>query len=93
MEETVGRCCTWESLTSCRNREMCGVTFPSPPLRPLQEYTNTKAMESTLKSLKYSLKKSFRKQSTVSDISTAVSSMPPPHYAKRFLDFMKQIFQ
>ena len=59
----------------------------------LQEYTNTKAMESTLKSLKYSLKKSFRKQSTVSDISTAVSSMPPPHYAKRFLDFMKQIFQ
>lgn len=39
---------------------MCDVTFPSPPLRPLQEYTNTKAMESTLKSLKYSLKKSFR---------------------------------
>ncbi|CAK9057670.1 unnamed protein product [Durusdinium trenchii] len=47
----------------------------------LQEYSNTKAMESTLKSLKYSLKKNFRKQSTLSDLSTAVSSMPPPDYA------------
>lgn len=59
----------------------------------LQEYTNTKAMESRLKSFQYSLKKNFRRQSNVSDISTAVSSMPPSHYAKRFLDFMRQIFR
>lgn len=59
----------------------------------LQEYTNTKAMESRLKSFQYSLKKNFRRQSNVSDVSTAVSSMPPSHYAKRFLDFMRQIFR
>eukprot|EP00435_Cladocopium_sp_Y103_P011774 s436_g3.t1 len=62
-------------------------------LQELRSYTNTKAMESRLKSFQYSLKKSFRRQSNVSDISTAVSSMPPSHYAKRFLDFMRQIFR
>eukprot|EP00913_Durusdinium_trenchii_P018642 g17517.t3 len=66
--------------------------FSSLDTITLEEYSNTKAMESTLKSLKYSLKKNFRKQSTLSDLSTAVSSMPPPDYAKRFLNFMHQIF-